>query len=176
MYKKSCNKIRLYGSALLMCVSSAVFAEIKSSSQAHFELFHQAKSSIPPTELWQRLIKPSQWWHPDHSYSGNADNLSLEAEAGGEWREDWSSGSVVHGRILYIEHGKQLRLSAPFGPLQQKAVSAIWTITIQPDETGSLVTFEETVNGTNQSQLDKLAPAVDYVKDQALKRLVKQPD
>jgi len=65
-----------------------------------------------------------------------------------------------------------LRLEAPFGPLQEKAIDAIWTISISPLETGSSVTFEFIANGSAFSKLDELAPAVEMVKTQALKTLV----
>ena len=60
-------------------------------------------------------------------------------------------------------------LSAPFGPLQGLAVTSIWTITLEPlDEGGTKIIFDHVTNGTSASGLDKLAPAVDFVKGAAL--------
>ena len=147
-------------------------AEIVSSSADHYVLKHEARSTLPPDKLWARLIKPAEWWHPSHTYSGDSANLSLELEAGGIWREDWDGGSVLHGTVLLIKNGELLRLDAPFGPLQAMAVKTTWTISIKADGEGSLVTFDEISNGTEISKLDELAKAVDFVKGEAIARLV----
>lgn len=147
-------------------------ADIVSAKPDHYTLKHEATSTMSPGALWSRLIKPETWWHPEHSYSGVAANLSLDPTAGGLWREDWEGGSVAHGVVLYVKQGEQLRLDAPFGPLQELAVSVVWTITISSNGEGSRVVFDEIANGTAGSGLDALAPAVNFVKGEAIKRLV----
>lgn len=158
--------------AILGLTAAPASAEVVASAPEHFTLQHEAVSTRAPDALWARLIEPSTWWEPSHTYSGNAANLSLTAAAGGAWREDWEGGSIVHGEVLYVKDGEELRLSAPFGPLQAMAVNVVWTITIAPHEEGSLVRFTEVANGTSASGLDRLAPAVDGVKAQALANLV----
>ncbi len=164
--------------AIIACLSvtTSVQAEIIEATADRYVLKHQARSSLSPADLWARLIKPADWWHPDHTYSGDAGNLSLEPAAGGLWREDWTDGSVLHGQVLNAVPGKLLRLDAPFGPLQEMAVSTVWTITLKPDGDGSLVTFDEIANGTAASKLDALAPAVDFVKSEAIRLLTGSPD
>ncbi len=149
-------------------------ADVVSSSDAHFALRHEHDSTFSPEELWQRLISPSSWWHPGHTYSGDAANLSLKAEAGGLWLEVWSGGSVQHGRVLLVQTGKVLRLEAPFGPLQSVGAYVVWTITIEQAESGSRVVFEESAIGPKGAQLGKLAVAVDGVKSEAIQRLATQ--
>ena len=123
-------------------------AEIVSASDTHFVLRHEASSELTPGDLWQRLTEPAAWWHPDHTYSGHASNLSLDAQAGGLWREDWDGGSVSHGRVLYVDPGRTLRLEAPFGPLQALGAYTIWTITISAGEQGSVVVFRRNLQRT----------------------------
>ncbi|WP_300396518.1 hypothetical protein [Henriciella sp.] len=148
-------------------------AEIIAASADHYTLRHEATSTRSPGEMWQRLIDPAAWWSPDHTFSGDAANLSLDPQAGGLWREDWADGSVSHGTVLSVMEGKMLRLDAPFGPLQGMGVTVIWTITIEPDgEGGSTVIFDEVANGATASQLARIAPAVDGVKGEAIARLV----
>ncbi|GHA20159.1 hypothetical protein GCM10008090_32580 [Arenicella chitinivorans] len=154
----------------MLCPS--VRADVIQASADHFTLRQEASSVLPPPQLWQRLIQPQLWWHPEHTYSGNAGNLSLDPVAGGVWAERWEGNSVIHGTVVNVAAGTMLRLDAPFGPLQERAVDVVWTISIQAHETGSLVIFEEVANGTNASGLDELAKAVDYVKTEAIKRLV----
>ena len=160
----------------LFAVSASlpIRAELTASDPAGFALKHQGTVDQSPERVWVALVDEiSQWWHPDHTYSGDAANLSLEAKAGGVWREDWDGGSVFHGEVLLAQTGKTLRLDAPFGPLQEMGVSVVWTITLTPDEDtdGTKVTFTEIANGTAASKLDELAPAVDFVKTEAMTRL-----
>ena len=147
-------------------------AEVVDASDTHFRLRHEAVSTQAPDALWARLIVPAQWWSPDHTYSGDAGNLSLDARAGGEWREDWSTGSVVHGQVVYFEEGKTLRLEAPFGPLQAMGASVTWSISLEPAGEGSRVVFDEIATAAPGSNMAMIAPAVDGVKAEALRRLV----
>lgn len=157
--------------AIGLVATTQTHADVVEASGDHYVLKHEGRSTLSPADLWARLIKPETWWHPDHSYSGDAGNLSLEPVAGGLWREEWEDGSVLHGEVLNAVPGKLLRLDAPFGPLQGMGVSVVWTISIKADGTGSLVTFDEIANGSASSKLDALAPAVDGVKGEAMRRL-----
>lgn len=155
---------------LIMCLPAR--AEIIQSSADHYTLRQEATSELPPDQLWQRLINPQNWWHPDHTYSGSAEHLSLDPVAGGVWAEHWDGNSVIHGTVVNVMAGSMLRLDAPFGPLQEQAIHAVWTITIEAHESGSKVTFNEVATGSSASGLEELAKAVDYVKTEAMSRLV----
>lgn len=157
-----------------ICLPLVAHSEVVDSSPAHFTLRLEAETEQTPNEVWARLIEPSSWWLPEHTYSGASSNLSLDAQAGGLWREDWDAGSVWHGTVLQAQPGKTLVLSAPFGPLQGLAVTSVWTISLIPTDTGGTeITFDHVTNGTAASNLHALAPAVDYVKSEALKSLAR---
>ena len=162
----------LIAESIMIAASLPTHGEIISSGSDHYVLEHKATSSLPVEDLWKRLVDPAIWWHPEHTYSGSSENLTLELEAGGLWREDWQDGAVVHGTLMNIEPGKTLSLDAPFGPLQDMAVSVIWTITLNETDLGTEVTFKEIANGSSVSTLDEIAPAVDFVKAEAMARLV----
>lgn len=166
---------RLSAGLLAALMTSGVAgAEVVASSPDHFTLKLEAHTELAQDAAWARLIEPSSWWLPDHTYSGNSDNLSLDVQAGGQWREDWDGGSIWHGTVIQVHEGKKLVLSAPFGPLQDLAVTSVWTITLTPVASGgTTITFDHVTNGTAASQLDQIAPAVDYVKSEALKSLVR---
>ena len=152
----------------------AAHAEVIAATPDHFTLKLEAESELSPDEVWDRLIDPAQWWLPDHSYSGDSANLSLDPRAGGLWREDWDGGSVWHGKVLQAQPGQSLVLDAPFGPLQGMAINSVWTITLAPLETGGTkITFDHVNNGTVSSKLDQVAAAVDFVKSEALKSLAR---
>lgn len=157
----------------VVAVTAPAFADIVAASADHYTLKQEATSSLAPTALWDRLVVPATWWHPEHTYSGKSENLTLELTVGGLWREDWQGGAVLHGEVTHIVPGKKLQMIAPFGPLKDIAVTVIWTIDITAYEGGSKVVFTEIANGTSASKLDDLAPAVDYVKTEAITRLVR---
>lgn len=152
------------------CAASAG-AEVVEAAPDHYTLRHEAVSDLSPSDAWSRLVDPARWWHPDHTYSGRAEALTLELKAGGLWREDWDGGSVAHGDVLMVQTGKVLRLDAPFGPLQGMGVTVVWTITLTPEGQGTRIVFEEVASGTAASGLDAIAPAVDGVKSVAISRL-----
>ncbi len=156
---------------LLSLTSLSASAEIVEASPDHYVLRQEATSSLSPEEMWARLINPASWWHPDHSYSGDANNLSLDVRAGGLWKEEWVGGSVTHGEVIFVNPGVQIRLDAPFGPLQAIGAKTIWTITISAEDEGSKVVFDEISHGVPSSKLDELAPAVDFVKTEGIRRL-----
>ncbi len=162
----------VHGLLLLAASAASTNADVIAALSGHYTLRHEAVSSLPPGALWDRLVHPETWWSPAHSYSGDAANLSLDPRAGGLWKEEWDGGSVAHGEVLYVNPGEQLRLEAPFGPLQSMAVDVVWTITILPEGSGSKVIFDEVANGSDASNLDKVAGAVDGVKAEAMRRLV----
>ena len=164
--------IRLAALLLAAALSAPAGADVVSAAPDHYQLKQEAVSALAPGEMWDRLVHPELWWHPDHTYSGASDRLSLDPKAGGLWKESWDGGSVAHGTVLAVLDGKMLRLNAPFGPLQDKAVTVTWTITLAAEGKGTRVTFSETANGTTASALDQLAPAVDSVKTEAITRLV----
>lgn len=157
--------------ALCLIAAGGAAADIVEATPERYVLRQEASSVLAADTLWARLIKPASWWHPDHTYSGDAANLSLEATAGGLWREDWQGGSVLHGQVLLVLDGSTLKLDAPFGPLQDLAVTVVWTISVTSEGSGSRVVFDEIANGTAASKLDALAPAVDFVKTEAIRRL-----
>lgn len=152
-------------------------AEVVTATPDHFTLKLEAETELSPDEVWARLIDPKSWWLPDHTYSGDSANLSIDPVAGGLWREDWEGGSVWHGTVLRAEPGKSLVLNAPFGPLQDMAVSSVWSISLDAQENGGTkITFDHVTNGSSASRLDAIAPAVDFVKSEALNSLARPRD
>jgi uncharacterized protein YndB with AHSA1/START domain len=163
--------------AIGFAVPTIAEAEIVTATDDHFTLKLEANSELSPEQVWERLIVPSEWWQSPHSYSGDAANLSLDPTPGGLWREDWEGGSVWHGTVLQAQPPKVLSLSAPFGPLQGMAVTSVWTITLEPIESGgTTIRFDHVTNGSSASNLSEIAPAVDFVKSEALKALARPLD
>jgi uncharacterized protein YndB with AHSA1/START domain len=123
-------------------------------------------------EVYQLLVKPQRWWDGAHTYSGAATNLRMDARAGGCFCEKVGRGSVEHGRVIYADPGKLLRLDAALGPLQEMAVTGVLTFKLEPDAGGTRITMTYRVAGAMSMKGGKLAPLVDQVMTGQLNRLV----
>jgi hypothetical protein len=154
-------------------LASASSAEVLDSRPDGFSLRHEAVSPLPPAGLWRRLLAWGSWWNGDHSYSGKATNLSLSPEAG--LVERWDGGFVQHAGVLLAVPERQLRLDAPFGPLQGLPIVARWDIVLKPEGTGTRVTATFRTSGSTAEKLNALAPAVDEVLGEAVLRLTAKP-
>ena len=134
-----------------------------------FEVVIDRKLNAPPAMVYDRLVHVESWWASAHTYSGDANNLNLEARAGGCWCENWLGGSVEHGRVLAAIPGKLLRISGGFGPLQAQPVAAVMTFTLAPaDDGGTSLSVRYRVAGP----VGALGPPVTAVLGQQVETLV----
>jgi uncharacterized protein YndB with AHSA1/START domain len=125
-------------------------------------------------------VQLPRWWSSAHTYSGNAANLSLDAQAGGCWCERWRDAAgashwVQHAQVVLAQEGRVLRLNGAFGPLQDMAVVGVLTI-VTTTGTGAeagkhLLRMTYRVAGGSEAGLDKLAPVVDGVIGEQFRRL-----
>jgi uncharacterized protein YndB with AHSA1/START domain len=156
----------------LFFLPAAAAAEVVATSPSGFSLRHETLSEQSVEEVWDRLMQPSAWWDPNHTYSGDAENLSMGNEAGAYWREDWEEGSVIHGQLLLVRRKEELVLSAPFGPLLPIAATCRWTIRLRRLEDGSTaISSTHLVTGPVGSGVEALAGPVDEVIGANLERL-----
>ena len=149
--------------------------EVKAAAPDGFQLAYAERIAAAPAAVYAAIGKIERWWSPEHTYSGDAANLSIAMQPGGCYCERWAGGVVEHGRVILLLRDQAVRLDAALGPLQGLAVSAVLTFALKPDEGGTAVAVGYRVNGSSASALDKLAGAVDGVvgtQVQRLKRLV----
>ena len=137
-----------------------------------------ARASRQPRRCLENAARAANWWSKDHSWSGDAANFWMDAQAGGCFCEKLpgeagAMGSVQHARILFAKPGELLRLSGALGPLQGEAVTGTLTIQIKPMEGGSLIRFDYVVGGYMRFKTADIAPAVDGVLGQQLAGLAK---
>lgn len=159
--------------AVLAAGQAAASAEVINASEAGFTSRNIAVISASPKEVYRSLVeRVALWWDPAHTYSKNASNLSIDARAGGLFRERLADGgSVVHMTVVYAEPGKALRLLGGLGPLQAAAVNGSMTWTLLPEGRGTKVELTYVVGGYGEGGLKALAPLVDRVVGEQLARL-----
>jgi uncharacterized protein YndB with AHSA1/START domain len=162
---------------LVLVAAAPAYAEIKTASGDGFVIAHSQRIDAPAAKVFAALPAIDQWWNSDHTYSGDAANLILKAEAGSCFCERWKDGAVEHGRVIMVRRDQLLRLQTALGPLQARAVTGVLTFQLTPAQSAgssaTLLTLTYVVNGAGASALDKSAPAVDDVLGEQFRRLVR---
>ena len=112
------------------------------------------------------------WWHGDHTISGFANNLYIDARVPGCFCENLGQGAgIVHLTVTYVSPGVVLRLTGGLGPLGLMGVDGNMTWEFDASETGTVVTLNYAVGGYYPAGLDTIAPAVNGVLEEAMTRL-----
>lgn len=163
--------------AALAAVASPLRAETSGVSAGGFTVTFAMVVEGEPDRIWQAFTQLPRWWSPQHTWSGQASNLSLDAQAGGCWCERWGSGdaaaSVQHGTVLMVMPGRVLRVQGGFGPLQELGAIGILTIVTATQEGKHLLRMTYRVSGHPDAGFDKLAGPVDGVIGEQFRRLKK---
>jgi len=163
--------MRLIFLGALLLAAPAV-AEVKSATDAGFEVARTETIAADPAAIYAALRTPNKWWNAEHTWSGDAANLWIDAQAGGCFCEKMpDKGSIQHARIVAALPGKQLRLTGALGPLQAEAVTGTFTWDLKPVDGGTEVTQSYVVGGYVRTGASALAPAVDQVLGEQLTRL-----
>ena len=171
--------------AATLAVVTPARAEIVQQADNGFVVQHSVTVSTDPDATFAMLRTPAKWWDKDHTWTGNAENLYMDAQAGGCFCELIPNeattgsgapqrtlrGSVQHMQILYVDPGKLLRLSGGLGPLQGEAVTGALTFTLAPVKGGTRITMDYVVGGYMRMKMSEIAPAVNGVMVAQLSRL-----
>lgn len=165
-----------YSLMILAVLAAPAAAGVKSVSPSHFEVESKAVVAAAPAEVYAMLGRPDEWWSSQHSYSGDAANMSLELKGGGCFCEVMpeGGGTIEHMRIVYARPGAALRAQGGLGPLQAEAVAATLTWSLKAVEGGTEVTQTYLVSGHVRSGMEALAPLVDRVLAEQLSGLQKR--
>ncbi len=155
--------------ALLLAAPAG--ARVAESSGNGFTISVTEQAAATPDEVWAALSAPGAWWSAEHSWSGDAANLSLEPAAGGCFCERWSGNSVEHARVIFAVRGQQLRLRGAFGPLQAEALTGVLTVTLTAQGQGTQIAVDYVVGGYARFTLRSAAPLVDQVVTEQVRRL-----
>lgn len=158
---------------LMLAAVAAAGAEVMDLSASGFTTRNTATIAAPPAEVYARLVKDvGRWWNPEHTYSRDAKNLSIDDRAGGLFLEKLpDGGSVLHFLVANAQPGKMLRLVGAMGPLQALGVSGSLTWQFKPDGTGTSAELVYSVGGYSSGGLQAIAPLADKVLNEQLQRL-----
>ena len=164
--------------AAALAASSPAAAEVISEDASSFTTRDAQVIAATPAQVWLALISPAKWWSDDHTWSGDAANMTLIPQGGGCFCETIPgaedadtvqlSGSARHMEVVQANPHKVLRMRGGLGPLQSEPADGVLTITMQPGEGGTKVTFEYVVGGPMRFEIPVIAKAVDGVLSQQL--------
>jgi hypothetical protein len=181
------NKPVIYATAMVLIYAAIVVlaslssgraaAEVISVAGNGFEVRETAHTAASPDKVYAALLLPSHWWNSEHTFSGSAANLVLDARAGGCWCETLpNGGSVQHLQVVYVSPGKTLRLRGALGPSQVLAVDGVMTWSVKSVGDGTDISFTYAVGGYAKDGFDGLSKATDQVLGEQIERLKKLVD
>lgn len=129
-------------SALLLAAGTA-HAEVADKGPAGFQVRHVALIAAPPARVRAAVLDIGKWWNSDHTYSGDARNLSIDAS--GCFCEKLPDGLVRHMSVVYSAPDA-LRMSGALGPLATTGASGhlglLFGKTADPNKTQLTLTYD----------------------------------
>lgn len=109
---------------LVIAASAAVpglaSAEVVAPSDVGFEIRHVVQVKAPPAKVRAAALDIGRWWSSEHTFSGKAANLSIDAT--GCFCERLPDGVVRHMMVVYSAPDA-LRMFGGLGPLQTEGAS-----------------------------------------------------
>ena len=138
-----------------------------------FVVHHEAHIDAATARVYDALVEEiGEWWNPEHTFSGDARNLSLDARPGGCLCEKLpGGGGVEHLRVVYVDPRRVLRLSGALGPLQGSALVGTLTWTLAEADGGTRLELIYAVGGFLEGGFEGIAPAVKSVLAGQMSRL-----
>lgn len=149
-------------------------AAVVEAAAGGFQLKISADIQAPPDRVYAALVQPARWWNPDHTFSGSAANLSLEAKAGGCFCETLPAGGAVrHLEVATVMPGSSLVLRGALGPFQAMGVDGALSFGLAPKDQGTTLTLTNTYGGFVPGGLTDWAPRADAMLSEQVGRLKK---
>jgi hypothetical protein len=150
--------------AMLIALTASAAAEIADSATNGFTYKLTLNLQAPPDTVYQRLLAIGNWWGSDHTFSGDARNLSIDPKPMGCWCEKLpNGGGVRHMTVVNVMPGKMLVMTGGLGPLQSMATTGSMTFRFSPDAGGTKLDITYAVTGYFPAGTSGLTSAVDGV-------------
>ena len=163
--------MKLLTALSLLVASAPATAEVVSAGGNGFEVRNSVDVPLRSQEAFAAFGRPEAWWGAEHTYSGKSGNLAMALSPGGCFCEALpNGGGIEHLRVTYVDPGKRVVLTGALGPLLYEAVAGVMDVKVEAVAGGSRVTMSYKAAGFATGSADKLAPLVDQVLAEQLKR------
>ena len=157
--------------ATLLIAANAKSAVVETAANG-FAVEETAHVAATPDKVYVALLHPENWWNSQHTFSGNAANLSLDAKAGGCLCETLpNGGSVQHLAVVALMPGKAIVLRGAMGPFQAQGVDGAMTITLTPKDGGTDLVLDNNYGGYIKGGMGKWPVAADAMLSDLVARL-----
>ncbi len=175
-------RIAPFAAALVLAAAATpLAAEVVETKADGFVTRDSASVKATPLATWLALTRPALWWSDKHSWSGDAKNMTLTPQGGGCFCEripvgdsgnaSAMEGSAQHATVVQAFPMRVLRMRGGFGPLQGEPAEGVLTITLKEVSGGTRIVWEYNVGGPMRYKVGEIAPAVDAVMSEQMKRL-----
>lgn len=171
MHRRTIALASLTFALFLALPIAAARAEVADSAAGGFSVKHTITVAAPAAKAWASLIEPRGWWDKGHTWSGDANNLTLSATPGGCFCEKLAGGGGVrHMTVIYADPGKLLRLTGGLGPMQDLPVNAVMTLKLTEAQGKTTLELTYKAGGYAPGGLAGMAAPVDGVLGEQLAR------
>jgi uncharacterized protein YndB with AHSA1/START domain len=166
-------KSMLGGAAVAFVLIGGARCAVADQSATGFELRETAHIAAAPDKVYAALIQPAKWWSSDHTFSGSAANMTMDAKAGGCWCESIpGGGSVLHMTVVMASPGKALRLRGALGPFQGTGMEGAMAFVLKADAGGATdLTMTYDIGGYMKGGFGPLPAGADGVLAEQMARL-----
>ena len=146
-------------------------AEVIGSAPNGFEVQQAVNLVIPQPKAYDAFGQVGKWWSKAHTYSGDATRMSLQLRPGGCFCEPLDGGGgIEHMRVTFLQPGERVVLTGSLGPLLYEATAGVMDVRFERIAGGTRVIMNYRAAGFAKSNADKLAPLVDQVLAEQMKR------
>jgi hypothetical protein len=147
--------------AIASCLTMPAHAKVESQSATGFVVAHEAEIAVNTQAAYDAFLRIGSWWSSDHSFSGDAQNISIED---GCWCERLPGGGFVrHMTLIHAAPGARLVFSGGLGPLQSMGVAGSLSVRFAAKGDKTQVTFRYAVGGYDAGDFAAIAKGVDGV-------------
>ena len=160
---------------IILMFSNTLNADVVSVDQNGFALHIERTVSVDADMAYQQFVIPAEWWNSNHTYSGDAKNLKMDAKAAGCFCEYFDNKQVLHMLITYVDPGTEIRMVGGLGPLQMMGLSGGMSWKFEHiGNNQTKITQHYQVSGRIEGDSAALAKIVNEVQTQQLELLVKR--
>jgi uncharacterized protein YndB with AHSA1/START domain len=158
--------------AMALGLASPAAAAVIDSQPGGFEVREEVQVAAPPAEVYAAIGRIGQWWSSDHTYSGDARNMSLELKAGGCFCEQLKDGGgAKHMGVILVQPDRLVRLEGALGPLAGTGGIGHLAFALSPKAAGTDVVLTYDFGGYAKGGMGDFAAPVDAVLGGQLDRL-----
>ena len=156
---------------LPLLAAAPASAEVISAGPSGFEVQEVVNLVVPQPGAYAAFGQVGQWWNKAHSYSGDSARMTLQLRPGGCFCESLEGGGgIEHMRVTYLKPGEQIVLTGSLGPLLYQATAGVMDVKFERIAGGTRVTMNYRAAGFAKGDGDKMAPLVDQVLAEQMKR------